>query len=109
MGSITLDEPVGKPDMLEVACHRCDRRGRLSLERVITGHGAERRQRHYQRPLRRPLPAAAGTVPGEPASMRFMADTIAAAVLALALVGMTISVIGLIGCGIAALLTRRAD
>jgi hypothetical protein len=39
--------------------------------------------------------------------MRFMVDTIAAAVLALALVGMAISVIGLIGCGIAALLTRR--
>ena len=39
--------------------------------------------------------------------MRFMADTIAAVVLALAMVGIGISVIGLIGCGIAALLTRR--
>jgi hypothetical protein len=36
-----------------------------------------------------------------------MADTIAAAVLALGMVSMAISVIGLIGCGIAALLTRR--
>jgi hypothetical protein len=38
--------------------------------------------------------------------MRFIVDTFAAAP-ALALVGMPISVIGLIGCGIAALLTRR--
>jgi hypothetical protein len=49
----------------------------------------------------------AEAVPGEPSMMRFMVDTTAAAVLALALVGMAISVIGLIGCGIAALLTRR--
>jgi hypothetical protein len=27
--------------MLEVACHRCDRRGRLSLERLIADHGAD--------------------------------------------------------------------
>jgi hypothetical protein len=27
--SITLGELVGKLDMLEVACHRCDRKGRL--------------------------------------------------------------------------------
>jgi hypothetical protein len=39
--------------------------------------------------------------------MRYMADTIAAIVLALAMVGVAISVVGLIGCGIAALLTRR--
>jgi hypothetical protein len=38
--------------------------------------------------------------------MRFMADTITAVVLALAMVGMAMSVIGLIGCGIAALLSR---
>jgi hypothetical protein len=40
-GSITLGELVGKLDMLEVACGRCDRRGRLSLERLITEHGAD--------------------------------------------------------------------
>ena len=34
-GSITLGELVRKLDMLDVACHRCDRRGRLSLERLI--------------------------------------------------------------------------
>jgi hypothetical protein len=39
--------------------------------------------------------------------MRYITDTIAAAVLALAMVGIAISVIGLIGCGIVALLTRR--
>jgi len=39
-GSITLGELLGKLRMLEIACHRCDRRGRLSLERLITGRGA---------------------------------------------------------------------
>jgi hypothetical protein len=38
-GSITMAELVGKLEMLEVACHRCDRRGRLSLERLIAEHG----------------------------------------------------------------------
>jgi hypothetical protein len=40
-GSITLGELRGKLDMLEVACHRCDRKGRLSLERLISEHGAD--------------------------------------------------------------------
>jgi hypothetical protein len=35
------------------------------------------------------------------------ADTVAAVVLALAMVSVAISVVGLIGCGIAALLSRR--
>ena len=39
-GSITLDKLQGKLTMLEIACHRSDRRGRLSLERLITEHGA---------------------------------------------------------------------
>ena len=36
-----------------------------------------------------------------------MADTVAAVVLALAMVSIAISVVGLVGCGIAALLSRR--
>lgn len=40
-GSITLAELVSKLDMLEVACHRCDRRGRLGVERLIAEHGAD--------------------------------------------------------------------
>ena len=40
-GSITLGELQGKLTMLEIACHRCDRRGRLSLERLIDVHGAD--------------------------------------------------------------------
>jgi hypothetical protein len=27
--------------MLEVACRRCERRGRLRIERLIAGHGAD--------------------------------------------------------------------
>src|ERR671939_1020302 len=40
-GSITLGELEGKLTMLEVACHRCDRRGRVSLARLIDEHGAD--------------------------------------------------------------------
>ena len=38
-GSITLGELEGKLTMLEVNCHRCERRGRVSLARLIEEHG----------------------------------------------------------------------
>jgi hypothetical protein len=38
-----LGDLVGKLDLLDVARHRCDRRGRLSLERLIAEHGADTR------------------------------------------------------------------
>lgn len=41
-GSITLSELVGKLDLLEIKCHRCDRHGRVSLARLIDDHGADR-------------------------------------------------------------------
>ena len=40
-GSITRGELQGKLTMLEVACHRCERRARVSLARLIEGHGAD--------------------------------------------------------------------
>jgi len=40
-GSITLGELQGKLDMLDIACHRCERRGRVSLARLIEEHGAD--------------------------------------------------------------------
>src|SRR5438477_6601170 len=40
-GSITLGELQGKLTMLDVACHRCERRGRVSLPRLIEEHGAD--------------------------------------------------------------------
>jgi len=40
-GSITLGELQGKLDLLEVACHRCERWGRVSLGRPIEEHGAD--------------------------------------------------------------------
>src|SRR5207237_3510553 len=40
-GSSTLGELQGKLTMLEVACHRCERRGRVSLARLIEEHGAD--------------------------------------------------------------------
>ena len=51
--------------------------------------------------------AASSAVPGEIASMRFTGDTIAVFVCAVGAVGVAISVVGLIGCEIIALLTRR--
>jgi hypothetical protein len=40
-GSITLGELVGKLDLLEIKCHRCDRHGRVALQHLIEEHGAE--------------------------------------------------------------------
>ena len=40
-GSITLGELEGKLTMLEVNCHRCERRGRVSLARLIEEHRAD--------------------------------------------------------------------
>ena len=40
-GSITLGELRGKLDLLDVACHRCERRGRVNVERLIEEHGAD--------------------------------------------------------------------
>jgi hypothetical protein len=40
-GSITLGEMQGKIDLLEINCHRCERRGRVSLARLINEHGAD--------------------------------------------------------------------
>jgi hypothetical protein len=34
-GSITLGELQGKLTMLEIKCHRCEQRGRVSLARLI--------------------------------------------------------------------------
>jgi hypothetical protein len=39
--SITLRDLRGKLTMLEVACRRCERRGRLNLERLIVEHGVD--------------------------------------------------------------------
>jgi len=40
-GSITLAELLGKLDLLEIKCHRCDRHGRVNLARLIDEHGAD--------------------------------------------------------------------
>jgi len=37
--SITLGELRGLLPMLEIACRRCNRRGRLRLDRLIAEHG----------------------------------------------------------------------
>ena len=40
-GSITLGELEGKLTLLEIACHRCERRARVGLARLIEEHGAD--------------------------------------------------------------------
>jgi hypothetical protein len=40
-GSITIGELQGKLDLLDIACHRCERRGRVSLSRLIEEHGTD--------------------------------------------------------------------
>ena len=38
-GSVTLGDLVDRCAMLEVACSRCERRGRLRVDLLITQHG----------------------------------------------------------------------
>jgi hypothetical protein len=42
-GAVTLGEIAGRLPMLEVACSRCDRHGRLSVAKLIERHGADAR------------------------------------------------------------------
>jgi hypothetical protein len=74
--------------------------GLPELRIVVARRLPARQGREHQRPLWSPLPAAAGAVPDEATVVRWLADTVA-------WIGIAISVVGLIGCGITALLTRR--
>lgn len=38
----TLRDLFGHADMLAVACSRCDRRGRVSVHRLVADHGADK-------------------------------------------------------------------
>ena len=60
-GSITLGELVDKLDMLEVACHRCDRKGRLSLDRLIAEYDADTGLPDLWTPLAGDCPRAKST------------------------------------------------
>jgi hypothetical protein len=42
-GAVTLGELAGRLPMLEVACSRCERRGRLNVAGLIERHGADAR------------------------------------------------------------------
>jgi hypothetical protein len=42
-GAVTLGEIAGRLAMLEVACSRCERRGRLDVAKLIERHGADAR------------------------------------------------------------------
>jgi hypothetical protein len=39
-GAVTLGDIAGRITMLEVACDRCERRGRYRVARLMTEHGA---------------------------------------------------------------------
>jgi hypothetical protein len=76
-GSITSGELQGKLTMLEVACHRCERKGRVSLARLIEEHGADKGLPDLGKP-RGPLSACA--VNGRPQPLRRLLSGIAGAV-----------------------------
>ena len=40
-GAVTLDDIADRLPMLDVACSKCERRGRLSVAKLIALHGAE--------------------------------------------------------------------
>jgi hypothetical protein len=40
-GYITLGQISGGLSVLEVSCNRCDRRGRLNVDRLIAEHGQQ--------------------------------------------------------------------
>src|SRR5947207_5971853 len=40
-GAVTLGDVAGKLAMLDVACSKCERRGRLSVAKLIAEHGAD--------------------------------------------------------------------
>jgi hypothetical protein len=42
-GAVTFGDLAGKLVMLDVACSKCDRRGRLSVAKLIAEHGADMR------------------------------------------------------------------
>jgi hypothetical protein len=42
-GAVTLGELAGRLAMLEIACSRCERRGRLNVAKLIEQHGADAR------------------------------------------------------------------
>jgi hypothetical protein len=39
--AVTLGDLAGKITMLEIACRRCERRGRLRIAQLIAQHGAD--------------------------------------------------------------------
>jgi hypothetical protein len=78
---ITLGDMADKGmTMLEVACRRCDRRGRLSIARLIAELRA-RRLRRPARPYRRRLPEDAEAVVGHLRPLRGALSRAAALVL----------------------------
>ena len=40
-GTRILGEIAARIDLLTVACNRCDRRGRLRIDRLLAEHGAD--------------------------------------------------------------------
>ena len=42
-GAYTLADVAARASMLDVGCRRCDRRGRLNVDRLIEAHGPDAR------------------------------------------------------------------
>jgi hypothetical protein len=59
-GARTLGEIAGQIAMLEVACAKCDRKGRYRLSRLIAEQGADRGIPDWLETLRRSCPRHQG-------------------------------------------------
>jgi hypothetical protein len=67
--AITLGAGAAKFAMLEVACRRCERRGRLRIDRLIKQHGADIGLPALCDVLRGDCPKAEGAAVGERCSI----------------------------------------
>jgi hypothetical protein len=67
--SITLGDAAATFTMLEIACQRCERRGRLRIDRLIERFGADRGLPELADLLRGDCPKAEAVAVGERCSL----------------------------------------
>ena len=69
--AVTLGDITGKFTVIEVACRRCERRGRLSVARLIDQHGADMGLPELQDILAGGCPKTTAVVAGERCSVYY--------------------------------------
>jgi hypothetical protein len=61
-GAVTLGDIADKITMLEVACSRCERHGRLSVAKLIERHGADAQLTNLRTVLAGDCPRIGGAI-----------------------------------------------